>query len=146
MAKDSLHDNTAISKLAKHLGQYLFDKLLDLVLLATLLLLLMALAILLLSRVSRWLATSIVRLLRLLVVWLLVSSSAVMHRRHLGCAACEIDVHSSSVFLGRVLQTKLATDLLHARLDFLNVVCGMVPFSDDPNLTQSVPHPLHFFF
>lgn len=137
--QSSLHDNTTISKLAKHLGQHFFDKLLDLVLLAALLLVAAAMAILLLSRVS--LATAIVRLLRLLVVWLLVSSSAVMHWRHLGRATGEIDIHSSGVFLGRVLQTKLATNLLHARLDFLNVVCRVVPFSDNPTLTQSIHIP-----
>lgn len=112
------------------------DNLLDLVLLAVVLLLALAvlLLMLLLSRISRWLLASIVRLLLLLVVLLLLVTTSMMRRWHLGRTAREIDIHASGVFLSRVLQTQLATDLLHARLDFLNVVDRVVPLANDPGL------------
>ena len=51
--------------------------------------------------------------------------------RHMCRAALEIDVHSTSICLCRILQAKFLTDLLNARFDFLNVIWGMIAFADD---------------
>ena len=50
----------------------------------------------------------------------------------------EVDVDAAFVFLGCVLKTKLLADLLNSWLDFLNMISGMVPFSDDPTSCVSM--------
>lgn len=52
-------------------------------------------------------------------------------RRHHGLATSQVDIDPAGVFLGGVLQSQLATDLLNARLDFLDVARRVVALADD---------------
>ena len=51
--------------------------------------------------------------------------------RHLGGSALEVDVHPARVCFCRVLQTEFLAYLLNAWFDLLDVVWGVVPFTDD---------------
>lgn len=64
-----------------------------------------------------------------------------MLRRNVGRAASEVDIDATFIFLRLILETEFATDSLDARLDFLDVVGGMVPFADDSRQRQSVRLP-----
>lgn len=118
-----LHDGTALEHL-EQLGQTLLDHLLDLVVLVLLLLLLLLLVVLLL--------TAVVLATMLLLAWISADSTAMARRdmgrrRHLvDATALQVDKDSTLVLLGTVLQAQLATHLLDARLDFLNVVAAVV--------------------
>jgi hypothetical protein len=108
-----LHNNTAsLLQLAQHPRQYRIDDLLNLILVTLLLLLV---------------------LMRLLVVLLLMSMSMRRFgRKTIRRAASKIDIDSAFILLRRILQAQLATDLLHARLDLLNMVRGMVSLANNP--------------
>lgn len=74
-------------------------------------------------------------------------------RRHLvHSAALQVDIHSTLVFLGRILQPHLATHLFYPRLDLLHVVSGVISFSNNNvkmclALAPSCPDPFlqHIF-
>lgn len=51
--------------------------------------------------------------------------------RHLRGSALQVDVHPARVGFGGVLQSELSTDLFDAGFDLLDVVRGVVAFSDD---------------
>lgn len=81
----------------------------------------------------------LVRLLVILLAGVLVVRGlllvlVVVGRRdgaQIGGTTSEINVDTTGVFLGGVLQAHLATDLFDTGLDFLDVVCGVVSFADD---------------
>lgn len=52
---------------------------------------------------------------------------------HDSLAAGQVDVHTTGVLLGGVLETQFAANLLHARLDLLDMACGVVTLADDAN-------------
>lgn len=112
-----LHNHTtSLLQLAQHARQYRVDDLLNLILVTLLLLLLLLLV-----------------LMRLLVVLLLMSMSMRRFgRKTIRRATSKIDIDSALILLRRILQAQLTTDLLHARLDLLNMVRGMVSLANNP--------------
>ena len=63
----------------------------------------------------------------------------VASRGHISRSTGEVDVDTTGVFLGGILQTQTATDLLDAGLDLLDVVCRVVAFADDAVALLSIP-------
>jgi hypothetical protein len=143
---NNLHDNTDLDAadldtvvlvLFRVLVSHLLLWLVLLLLLSAILLSLLlpvVLHLLLLARVSarHGVGSSMVRLavLRMLRLVLLV----VVELRHLRrsiAGGLQFDVHATFVVLGVVLQSKFAADLLHARLDLLHMVDGVVSLADD---------------
>jgi hypothetical protein len=143
---NNLHDNTDLDPadldtvvlvLFRVLVSHLLLWLVLLLLLSAILLSLLlpvVLHLLLLARVSarHGVGSSMVRLavLRMLRLVLLV----VVELRHLRrsiAGGLQFDVHATFVVLGVVLQSKFAADLLHARLDLLHMVDGVVSLADD---------------
>jgi hypothetical protein len=57
-----------------------------------------------------------------------------MARRHDCRPALEIDVHASCILLSHVLQAEFLTHLLNPGLDLLDVVDGVVSFTNDTML------------
>lgn len=55
----------------------------------------------------------------------------VLFGRHIRWTSGQVDVDAAGILLGRILQTKVATDLLNAWLELLDVVHGVVAFADD---------------
>jgi hypothetical protein len=52
-------------------------------------------------------------------------------RRHCRWPALEVDVHPSFVLFCRILQTQFLAYLFNSRLDFLDVVYGVISFADN---------------
>jgi hypothetical protein len=102
------------------------------VLLLLLLLLSTILHVLLLARVSarHGIGSSVVRLavLRMLRLLVVVVTG---HLRRSVASGLQFDVHAPFVLLGVVLQSKFAADLLHARLNLLHMIDGVVSLADD---------------
>lgn len=81
----------------------------------------------------------LLRLLMILLAGVLVVRGlllvlVVVRRRNgaqIGGTTGEVNVDTTGVFLGGVLQAHLATDLFDTGLDFLDVVRGVVSFADD---------------
>lgn len=108
--RDNLsHNHTAsLLQLAHHARQKRIDDLLDHVVLLLVLVVLLA-GVLVMRR------------------GLLVVSS----RGHISRSTGEVDIDTTGVFLGGILQTQTATDLFDAGFDLLDVVRGVVAFADD---------------
>ena len=109
-------------------------RLLLLALIAALLVLRLLLALVaaaaLLVAVLLLISTAVVRLL--VPVIRMVSMIALSELlRHLRGSTLEVDVYSAGVGFGRVLQTEFLAYLLDAWFDLLDVVWGVVPFTDD---------------
>lgn len=123
----SSHNHTAsLLELAQNLGEDLFGQLLQLVrlllslLLSMLLLLVSLLVSLLVARVPRRAA--------------LVTGRG----RHNSLTTSQVHVDATSVILSGILQPQLTANLLDARLDFLDVVRGVVSLADDTMARSSV--------
>ena len=118
------------------------NDLLDLVLLLVLLLLVllvMRLLLLVLTWVGGLTTTPVVRRLVRRMWW------------HNGFTTRQVDIDTTGVLLGRVLQTQLAANLLDTRLDFLDVTGRVVTLADDSrvevdNVSRSFFSLLWFFF
>ena len=54
-------------------------------------------------------------------------------------AASEVNIDATSILLRRILKTKLATDFLNARFNFLNVMRRVVSFADDRTQCKQPP-------
>lgn len=105
------HNHTAsLLQLAHHARQKGIDHLLDRVVLLLVLVLVVLLAGVLVMRRG------------LLVV---------AARGHISRSTGEVDIDTTGVFLGGILQTQTAADLFDAGFDFLDVVCRVVAFADD---------------
>ena len=63
----------------------------------------------------------------------------VASRGHISRRTGEVDVDTAGIFLGSILQTQTATDLLDAGFDLLDVVCGVVAFADNAVGLLSIP-------
>jgi hypothetical protein len=110
--KTSSHNHTAsLLELAQNLGQHLLGELLELVRLL-LLLVVSLLVTLLVSRVSR-------------------RAMVTSRGRHNSLTTSQVDINATGIFLGGILQPQLTANLLDARLDFLDVVRGVVSLADD---------------
>lgn len=90
--------------------------------------------------------SQVVSLVGTLLVWLgmgrcmvrsVMRSMVRLLRWHICRATGQIDVNATSVIFGAVLQPKFPTDLLNPGLEFLDVVRGVVSFSDDPTSSQT---------
>jgi hypothetical protein len=144
---NNLHDNTDLDAadldavvlvlfrvLISHLLLWLVLLLLLLSAILLSLLLPVVLHLLLLARVSarHGVGSSMMRLavLRMLRLVLLVVVE-LRHLRRSVASGLQFDVHATFVVLGVVLQSKFAADLLHARLDLLHMVDGVVSLADD---------------
>ena len=122
-----------------NLGQVLLDFLLVVHLLCSLLLLLVVLLVaLLLGRISLLLMALLVSrerigslVLRLSVVRLVVLLRLTISRRRNSCSTSEVDVDSTFVVLGMVLETLLLADLLNTRLDLLNMIDRVIALADN---------------
>lgn len=51
--------------------------------------------------------------------------------RHLCRTSSQVDIYSTCICLGSILQAKLLTDLFDPRLELVNMVDGMIAFSYD---------------
>lgn len=111
--KHTLHNHTtSLLKLPHNPRQHSIDNLLHLILLLLRLLLVMCL-------LTRILVGGMLRRL-MRRIW-----------RHHGLAPSEVHVDPAGIFLGGILQAQFATDLLNARLDFLDVSSRVVTLADD---------------
>jgi hypothetical protein len=134
----ALHDSTTVLlEETDDLGQVLLDLLLVIHLLCSLLLLLVVLLVaLLLGRVSLLLMALVSKRVGSLVLGLSVVRLVVLLRltiasRRYSCSTSEVDVHSTFILLGMVLEALLLADLLNTRLDLLNVVDRVIALADD---------------
>jgi hypothetical protein len=135
----ALHDSTTVLlEETNDLGHVLLNLLLVVHLVCSLLLLLVVLLVaLLLGRVSLLLVTLLVSkrigslVLRLSMVGLIVLLRLTIPSRRNRCSTCEVDVHSTFVVLGMVLEALLLADLLNTRLDLLNVIDRVVALADN---------------
>ena len=134
-----LHDSTTVLlEEANDLGQILLDLLLVVHLLCSLLLLLVVLLVaLLLRRVSLLLMALLVSkrigslVLRLSMVRLIVLLGLTIVRRRDGGSTSEVDIDSTFVVLGMVLEALLLADLLDTRLDLLDVIDRVIALADN---------------
>lgn len=135
----ALHDSTTVLlEEANDLGQVLLDLLLVVHLLCSLLLLLVVLLVALLLRwVSLLLMTLLVSkrigslVLRLSMVRLVVLLRLTIILRRDGSSTGEVNVDSTFVVLGMVLEALLLADLLNTRLDLLDVVDRVIALADN---------------
>ena len=70
-----------------------------------------------------------------LLVVLLAGVLVVATRGHMSRSTGEVDIDTTGVFLGGVLQTQTATDFFDAGFDLLDVVRGVVAFDYDAVVT-----------
>lgn len=134
----ALHDSTTVLlEETNDLGHVLLDLLLVVHLVCSLLLLLVVLLVaLLLRRVSLLLVALVSKrigslVLGLSMVGLIVLLRLTISSRRDGCSTSEVDVHSTFVVLGMVLEALLLADLLNTRLDLLNVVDRVIALADN---------------
>ena len=135
----ALHDSTTVLlEEANNLGKVLLDLFLVVHLLCSLLLLLVVLLVaLLLRRVSLLLMALLVSkrigslVLRLAMVGLVVLLGLTIVRRRDGSSTSEVDIDSTFVVLGMVLEALLLADLLDTRLDLLDVIDRVIALSDN---------------
>jgi hypothetical protein len=134
----ALHDSTTVLlEETNDLGHVLLDLLLIVHLVCSLLLLLVVLLVaLLLRRVSLLLVALVSKrigslVLGLSMVGLIVLLRLTISSRRDGCSTSEVDVHSTFVVLGMVLEALLLADLLNTRLDLLNVVDRVIALADN---------------
>jgi hypothetical protein len=73
----------------------------------------------------------VMTLLARVLVRTLVTLLVTTMRRHDSLSTSQVDINSTSVFLGGILQPEFTADLLDARLDLLHVVGGVVALADD---------------
>lgn len=59
-------------------------------------------------------------------------------RRHLRWSALKIDVYPARIVLGGILQSELATDLLDAGFELLDMVGRVVSFAHDATVTKNI--------
>lgn len=134
-----LHDSTTVLlEEANNLGKVLLDLFLIVHLLCSLLLLLVVLLVaLLLRRVSLLLMALLVSkrigslVLRLAMVGLVVLLGLTIVRRRDGSSTSEVDIDSTFVVLGMVLEALLLADLLDTRLDLLDVIDRVIALADN---------------
>ena len=74
-----------------------------------------------------------------MLVVLLAGVLVVATRGHMSRSTGEVDIDTTGVFLGGVLQTQTATDFFDAGFDLLDVVRGVVAFADDAVALLSIP-------
>lgn len=134
----ALHDcTTVLLEEANDLGEVLLDLLFVVHLLCSLWLLLVLLVALLLSRISLLLLTLLVSkrvsslVLGLSMMRLVVLLRLTIASRRDSCSTSKIDVDSTFIVLGMVLETLLLADLLDARLNLLNVVDRVIALADN---------------
>lgn len=118
----SSHNHTAsLLELPQNPGHEFLGQLLEFVRLLLLLLLLVSLSMLLL----------LVLLVSLLLTRVSSPTLVTSRRRHNSLTTSQVDIDATIVVLGGILQPQLPTHLLDARLNFLNMVRGVVPLADD---------------
>lgn len=135
----ALHNSTTVLlEEANNLGKVLLDLFLIVHLLCSLLLLLVVLLVaLLLRRVSLLLMALLVSkrigslVLRLAMVGLVVLLGLTIVRRRDGSSTSEVDIDSTFVVLGMVLEALLLADLLDTRLDLLDVIDRVIALADN---------------
>lgn len=113
-----------IHQLPQYSWQEFPDHLLDLCILSTVLLMLLLLLLLLLVV---WLLLWLI----LAVALLLLVSAPVVDIMHVNSTTSQVDIDSSLVWFGVILQSKLLTNLLHTRLDLLYVTRTVITFADN---------------
>ena len=97
---------------------------------AVLLVLLLLLVVLLTTTAATVILLLLLLLLLLLTIALLIATPTV-DVLHIDIATAQIDVNAALVLLGVILQAELATDLLDAGLDLLDVAGAVVALADD---------------
>jgi hypothetical protein len=135
----ALHDSTTVLlEETNDLGHVLLDLLLVIHLVRSLLLLLVVLLVaLLLRRISLLSVTLLVSkrigslVLGLPMVRLIILLRLTIASRGNGCSTSEVDVHSTFVLLGMVLEALLLADLLNTRFDLLNMVDRVIALADN---------------
>lgn len=70
----------------------------------------------------------VVRMMGLMLMWRVLR----MGCGHMRWSTRQIDIDSSSIILSCILQAQIAANLLHSRLDLLDMVNGVVALSDNP--------------
>lgn len=135
----TLHDSAASIQLLQYPRQHLLRQLLQLIFLAILLI-----TILVTTLLTTWIAALVSSMLTsllistpmltamlptLLITTMLPSMLPTMlpQRRHNRRSPLQIDIHPPLILLRRILQPQLATNLLHLRLNLLNMINTMVP-------------------
>lgn len=128
-AKWCLHDNAAIAQFPDHLWQDFANELVHFILLWLLWVWVWFMMVLVTRLRARILRMRPVMLLRGMATRLMVMT--------VGAAAGEIDVDPTRIFLCMIPQAEIATDLLDAGLEFLDVVDGVIPFPDNASLPSA---------
>ena len=123
----SSHDVTAAFERLEDLRQQLLHHIFSVILLA-----LLAAAVVRLL----WLGTWITRLSALMpavmpAVMAISRGADLILRWHFCWSATQVDVDSTRILLGRVLEAKFLAELLDTRLQFLNMVGGVISLADD---------------